>query len=488
MRSSANLWKAGILFCAAAVLGTCARPPTLLDEIYAVGELRVVTRDGPNTYFTSGGGASGPEYELLQDFARFLGVPLHLIVVKRAADVLPLVSSGKAHLAAAGLTVNAENSRLVDFGPVYQQVTEHLVYRDGRRRPQSVRQLHGKRLEVASGTSYVKTLARTQALHPELVWTENPHTNQTELLTRVAEGSLDFTVVKSNAFAIYRSFIPEIRVAFNLAEGESLAWAFARRNDTSLKDKVEQYFALIRANGRLDQILDYYYGHMPRIDYVGTRRFTRDVMARLPVYEGHFKAAAERHSIDWRLLAAIGYQESKWDPEAVSFTGVRGLMMLTEQTAQTFGIEDRTDARQSIRGGARYLSYLFRKLPPQIAEPDRTWFALAAYNIGYGHMLDARRLTQSRGGNPNRWADVRPNVKLLAVPEYYERTRHGYARGGETVHFVDNVRTYFNVLIWLTKETGSVPGWMQQTGVPQAIQAENDDRSRVRRVAADKRA
>lgn len=469
-----------MLLCTAAVLGTCARAPTMLDEIHAVGELRVVTRDGPNTYFDSGGGPSGPEYELLQEFADHLQVPLRLIVVDRAADVLPMVISGQAHLAAAGLTVDAENARQVDFGPVYQQVTEHLVYRDGRRRPQSVRQLRGKRLEVASGTSYVKTLARTQALHPDLVWTENPHTSQIELLTRVADGTLDFTVVKSNAFAIYRSFIPEIRVAFNLAEGESLAWALAKRNDASLKNEVAQFFDNIRANGRLDAILDHYYGHMPRVNYVGTRQFTRDVMAYLPNYKGHFQAAAERYEVDWRLLAAIGYQESKWDPEAVSPTGVRGLMMLTEQTAQTFGIEDRTDPRQSIRGGARYLAYLLDKLPPQITGPDRTWFALAAYNIGYGHLLDARRLTRSRGGNPDQWADVRPNIKLLAVPEYYERTRHGYARGGETVHFVENVRTYFNVLIWMNKDQGSAPGWMQPSGVAPAIQADNSERDKIR--------
>jgi membrane-bound lytic murein transglycosylase F len=442
-----------------------------MDEIRAVGELRVVTRDGPSTYFTSGDGPAGPEYELLRGFADSLGVPLRLIVVRQAADVLPMVISGEAHLAAAGLTVNRENERLVDFGPVYQQVTEHLVYRNGRRRPRSLQQVEGKRIEVPSGTSYVNTLTRAQALHPDLVWTENPHANQTELLNRVAQGELDYTLVKSNAFAIYRSFIPDIRVAFNVAEGEPIAWAFAKRNDPSLRLEAERYFTKIRAEGRLDQILDFHYAHVPKVDYVGTRRFAQDVVARLPTYQGHFKAAAQRHELDWRLLAAIGYQESKWDPEAVSPTGVRGLMMLTEQTAQTFGIADRTDPQQSIKGGARYLAFLFRKLPNQIEQPDRTWFALAAYNIGYGHLLDARRLTQSRGGDPNRWQDVRPSIKLLALPEYYEQTRHGYARGGETVLFVDNVRNYYNVLTWLTKEAGDAPGWMQMAPAPQPIQA-----------------
>lgn len=458
------------------VLGTCARPPSLLDEIRATGELRVVTRHGPNTYFWSGSGPEGPEYDLIAGFAESLGVRLRLIVKDRPTEVLPAVIRGEAHLAAAGLTVNRENERLVDFGPVYQQVTEHLVYREGRLRPRSLAQLRGKRIEVASGTSYVKTLARAQSLQPEMVWLENPHTTQTELLQRVADGSLDFTVVKSNAFAIYRGFIPGIRVAFNLAEGESVAWAFARRHDRSLLDAAERYFDEIRGNGTLDRIFDRHYGDMPRDNYVGTRQFVRDVATRLPVYRPQFQKAGQRYDLDWRLLAAIGYQESKWDPDAVSATGVRGLMMLTEQTALTLGVEDRTDPHQSIRGGASYMARILRMLPKTIEESDRVWFALAAYNIGFGHLLDARRLTEERGGDPNRWSDLRPNLRLLSLPEYYEKTRHGFARGGETVAFVDNVRRYYNVLTWITRDSGGdVPGWMQQRSAPLAAQANPPD-------------
>lgn len=465
--------KAGILLCASAVLGTCVRPPSLLEEIQATGELRVVTRNGPHTYFTSGEGPAGPEYDLIRGFADFLGVRLRLMVVDRPTDVLPAVVGGTAHLAAAGLTVNPETAGLVDFGPVFQQVTEHLVYREGRRRPRDVAQLRGKRLEVASGTSYVKTLTRAQARHPELVWTENPVADQQDLLTRVAQGSLDYTVVKSNAFAVYRTYIPEIRVAFNLAEGESVAWAFPKRADASLREAAARYFETIRATGELDRILDHYYGTVPRIDYVGTRQYMKDVRARLPSYRALFRAAATEHDLDWRLLAAIGYQESKWDPEAVSPTGVRGLMMLTEETATTFGIEDRTDAAQSIHGGARYFAHILDKLPATIQEPDRTWFALASYNIGYGHLLDARRLTRERGGDWNRWNDVRPHIRLLADPAIAARTRHGYARGGETLHFVNNVRTYYNALAWATRDENGDDGtpWLQQRSAPPAIQA-----------------
>jgi membrane-bound lytic murein transglycosylase F len=469
------------------MLGTCARPPSLLEEIRATGELRVVTRNGPNTYYTGGEGPAGPEYDLLKGFADALQVRLRLVVVDRSTDVIPAVVGGAAHLAAAGLTINEETARQVEFGPPYQQVTEHLVYRDGHRRPRDLRQLRGKRLEVASGTSYVKTLARAQALHPELVWTENPAADQGDLLNQVAEGSLDYTVVKSNAYALYRSYMPQIRVAFNLAEGESVAWAFPKRGDPSLRDAATRYFENIRASGQLDRVLDRYYGHVTRMDYVGTRQYTKDVRARLPAYTALFKRAAAKHELDWRLLAAIGYQESKWDPEAVSATGVRGLMMLTEQTATRFGVADRTDPAQSIHGAAEYFAHLVAKLPRSIEAPDRTWFALAAYNLGIGHVLDARRITRARGGDWNKWQDVRPSIRLLANPEYSGQTRHGFARGGEALYFVNNVRNYYNVLAWMTREDGGDSIWTQQKSAPPTMQAEGEDGKVALRTLADNR-
>jgi membrane-bound lytic murein transglycosylase F len=473
--------------CVAAILATCTNPPSLLEEVRTLGELRAVTRNGPNTYYTDGDGPSGPEYDLLSGFAKFLGVRLRLVVLDRAADILPAVINGEAHIAAAALTVNRDTERLVDFGPAYQQVTEHLVYRDGHRRPRSLLDLRGKRLEVASGTSHVKTLIGAQALHPDLVWTENPTADQIDLLSRVAQGSLDYTLVKSNAFTVYSSYIPEIRVAFNVAEGESLAWAFPKRSDRSLREAAARYFEQIRATGDLARIMDRYYSHMPRVDYVGTHQYMQDVRARLPSYLHLFKAAGERHGVDWRLLAAIGYQESKWDPEAVSPTGVRGLMMLTEETALTFGIEDRTDVAQSIGGAARYLAHILRKLPVQIEEPDRTFFAIAAYNIGYGHLLDARRLTKAKGGDWNRWADLRPSIRLLSTPEYSAQTRHGFARGGETLYFVNSVRNYYNVLRFLNPGAGGDAGWMPQRPAPPAIQAETTRKKVAVRPTSDRR-
>jgi membrane-bound lytic murein transglycosylase F len=142
----------------------------------------------------------------------------------------------------------------------------------------------------------------------------------------------------------------------------------------------------------------------------------------------------------------MGYQESKWDPGAVSFTGVRGLMQLTEDTAAMMRAGNRLDPRASIFGGAKYLSRLLDTVPPRIEDPDRTWFAVAAYNVGFGHVEDARILTQQQGRDPDRWEDVRDFLPLLSQERWYTRTRRGYARGWEPVRYVDNVQAYLNIL------------------------------------------
>ncbi|MBM4196928.1 MAG: membrane-bound lytic murein transglycosylase MltF [Gammaproteobacteria bacterium] len=470
-------WKAGILLGLGALVGTCAHPPSLLEEVQSGGELRVVTRNGPTTYYTAGTGPLGLEYDLLRSFAKYLGVELRVLVVDRAADVLPAVAEGRAHVAAAGLSAQDDPAHRVAFGPSYQQVTEHLVYREGRRRPRNLAQLRSKRIEVASGSNYARTLAKAQQLEPGLVWTENPHADQQELLLRVVNGTIDYTVVKSDSFALYRSYMPELRVAFNLAEGESIAWAFPGRADPSLREEAAKYLASIRASGELNRLLDHYYSHMPRVEHVGTQEFMRDVRSVLPKYRATFEAAAARTGLDWRLLAAIGYQESRWDPAAVSPTGVRGLMMLTEETAATFNVAERTDPVQSIQGGARLFAQLQRKLPKSVNGPDRVLFALAAYNLGLGHVLDARRITRDSKGNWDTWKDVRPSIRLLADPRHAERTRHGFARGGEALNFVNNVRTYYDMLRWTTRDSDDEAIWTQQQSAPPILEASADNRA-----------
>ena len=217
---------------------------------------------------------------------------------------------------------------------------------------------------------------------------------------------------------------------------------------------VERYFTELEAIGRLAEILTRHERSLSRFHRVDAPAFVSAVRERLPLYQAWFEEASAETGIDWRLLAAIGYQESRWDETAVSPTGVRGLMMLTAETAQRVKVADRTDPRSSILGGARYLNLIKDTIPDRIPEPDRTWLTLAAYNIGYGHLEDARVLAQSAGRDPDTWAAVREKLPLLAQERWFMQTRRGYARGWEPVGFVRNVQTYLEILEWMTGGPG----------------------------------
>jgi membrane-bound lytic murein transglycosylase F len=454
----------GVIACA--LLGTCERVPSTLDQILALGELRVVTRNSPTAYYLGANGPEGPEYDLARQFAAELGVALYIYPVAGFADIHSQVASGRAHLAAAGLTINATWGQDVAFGPSYQQVRQHLVYRQGQTKPRSMEEINGSHIEVIAGSPQAEALRRLRERIPNLAWVER-RGDALDLLADVAEGSIDYTIVDSTEFALGRNFHPGIRVAFDLMAGESLGWALTAR-DESLRHRVERFFADLTSSGRLATILERYYGRSDRFDYVGARGFIRDVQQRLPRYRRWFEEAATRIGEDWRLIAAIGYQESHWDPAAVSPTGVRGLMMLTEETARQLGVADREDPRASIHGGADYYASVREKIPGRIREPDRTWLALAAYNVGYGHLEDARILTQESGRNPDSWQDVRAFLPLLAQEYWYTQTRRGYARGWEPVRFVDNIRGYLDILEWVAADSG--PGGVPpEPGVGQTL-------------------
>jgi membrane-bound lytic murein transglycosylase F len=444
-----------VLWCLA--LAACGRPDTLLERIKANDELIVVTRNAATTYYEGPHGPTGMEYDLAAAFAEHLGVRLRLEVPDNFQDILGMVERGEAHIAAAGLTITQERQRRVRFGSAYQSIMPQLIYRSGNPRPRDLNDLTGM-LEVLAGSSHEERLRELQSEYPELNWISNTTQESAELLNLVWEQLIDYTVADSNELAIHQRYYPELRVAFDLNPvPDSLGWAFTAGADDSLYREAEEFFANLRRTGKLDQLLERHYGHVLAFDYVGTRRYMSHVAQRLPEYIPLFEAGAAETGLDWRLLAAVGYQESHWNPEATSPTGVRGLMMLTHNTMRFLGLSDRTDPEQSVLGGARYIRLLKDKLPPRIGDPDRTWLALAAYNVGYGHLEDARVLTQKRGGDPDKWMDVKEALPLLAQKKWYAQTRHGYARGHEPVRYVENIRSYYDILVWETERQPDIP-------------------------------
>jgi membrane-bound lytic murein transglycosylase F len=454
-RSSQRMpWRAALALLAAGLLGTCSVRPGVLEQIRMLGMLKVATRNSPTAYYLGAQGPEGPEYELVSRFARELGVPVSFVSLASPDSVIEAVATGRAHIGAAGLSIAAVWRRQVAFSRPYQRVRLHLIHRRDKPRPVGLEALGARTLEVVAGSTHAAALAELVATVPGLKYSTVEGGDTLDLLDKVWTGELDTTIADRNEFSLTRNFHPELRIAFNLPIASELAWALPR-GDAALAARVDAYLASIEAD--MPALVQRYYAPDDRFDYAGARQLVRDAEDRLLALRPHFEATAREFGEDWRVLAAIGYQESRWNPLAVSPTGVRGLMMLTAETAEALGIENRDDPAQSIRGGAGYLHQMRESIPAHVPEPDRTWLALAAYNVGYGHLEDARVLAQSHGKDPDSWQDVREFLPMLAQERFYVQLKRGYARGWEAVRFVDNIRNYLDVLEWVSPEPSPTP-------------------------------
>lgn len=427
-------------------------PQNKLGKIKRSGTLRVLTRNDPTTYYQSPQGYSGLEYDLVMLFAEQLGVEAKFEVPDTFSKILDDISTGKADIAAAGLTITPQRKQKMRFALAYLEVTEQVIYRSDHRRPKTINELDKGILEVSKGTSHINSLSVLKKKNPKLDWTVNDELDTNGLLYLLHEGLIDYTVADSNQILLIRRFYPALNIAFDVSMPQKLAWALPISEDTSLYDEVERFFKRIIADKTLAQLIEKHYGHASSLNTVDNCTFREHRKSRLPQYQQYFDTAAKEHEIDWRLLAAIGYQESHWLDNAVSPTGVEGIMMLTNDTAKLLNIKNRRDPVESIKGGARYFKQRIQVMSEDIPEPDRTWFALASYNVGTGHLHDARIITQKLGGDPNKWMDVKKRLPLLAQPKWYEKTQYGQARGDEPVHYVENIRGYYDLLVWLTEE------------------------------------
>ena len=424
------------------------RKPSHLDRILEAGELRVMSRNGPTTYYEDADGLNGFEYHLAGLFADYLGVKLTLVEEEDLDKMFDLIGTDKADIAAAGLTVTSARSNQARFTQPYMEVTQQLIYRQGNPEPETIEDLYGKNILVIRGSSHAERMQELKQDHPELIWKERLDVEMIDLMEMVHDGDIDLAVVDSNAFDINRANFPQARFAFDISKPQHLAWAIPKGNDSSLYTLANQFIIDSTNNGSIEELTELFYGHVNEINRGGALTFAKRIKTRLPRWKPLLKKAGKIYDIDWRLLAAISYQESHWNPLARSYTGVKGLMMLTKGTAKDMGISDRVDPSQSIHGGAKYFKYMLTRLPKDITYPDRLWLALAAYNVGFGHLEDARVLTEKQGGDPDKWLDIRQRLPLLAKRKYHRNTKHGYARGWEPVKYVQHIRSFYSILIW----------------------------------------
>jgi membrane-bound lytic murein transglycosylase F len=434
-------------------LSACTPPavPSALDEIRTRGELRVVTINSPTSYYLGTHGAEGLEFALVRAFAQELGVTLIMTPVANQSAMQVELANKRADIAAAQLTADPSWKFVGDAAEPYEHIEQLVVYRRGTERPRGTLQIESARLAVRSNSPQEEILKKLKStVAPNLDWVVTAPSSA-DPLEDVDSGQADYAIVDAREYSFARHLYPNVYVGFSLPTLRSAQW-LVRKNAPDLLARVNEFFAKIKSSGELAKLSAQGSGDARKFEYEESLRFQEHIAERLGAFRTWFEQAAAKTGIDWRLLAAIGYQESKWDPKAESADGALGVMMLTADTAQAMGCADRTDAKQNIFAGAQYFAEVREKIPARIPEPDRTWLAVASYNVGYGHLEDARVLAQSRGKNPDLWTDVREHLPLLAQERWYAHAKRGYARGWEPVQFVDRVQRFLTLLEWRPTE------------------------------------
>ena len=440
---------AGNLFTALAAAGAlllagCERLPSPRES----GELVVGVREAPAFFQTEGevdpatGKGSEPtgyEHDLIVDFARSQGLEARFVVAADPARLRQLIADGKVHFGAA-LPVEAPTARQTT---TVRRVGNWVVGAADGLGPESLDDLTGHEVHVVAG-SPLALILRALANPPRVV--EIPDADEMELLRAVAEGRASLAAVNEIHSDLATSYFPDLKPLVKLPGRLELGWHFAAEPAAWLKPLADEFIDRAKNEGVLARLHDRYFGHIKRITGAGSAQFIADVRTRLPAYRRMFEAAEDLTGIDWRLIAALAYQESKWDPLATSYTNVRGMMMLTEDTADALKVSNRLDPAESIRAGALYFLDLIEQLPPSTPHPDRLWMALAAYNLGMGHFRGGRAVAKMLKRDPDSWYEMKQVLPELSRPEIYARLKSGRARGGEAVIMVENIRTYFDIL------------------------------------------
>ncbi|WP_019625397.1 membrane-bound lytic murein transglycosylase MltF [Thioalkalivibrio sp. ALJT] len=438
------------------------QPPSALQQLDFREELRVVLVETPlgRSEMTTTNDYHQLEQDLLHGFARELGTRIRVKRVETAAEALRRLRKQRVDLA-AGLLVDPGDPA-IERGPEILTIQQVLVFSRDNETSTTLQSLHdlpmGTRLGLTAQAPLPDPLRQALAAAPDTTEpSAAPDTpprvelvplGTTESLRQaLASGAIDYALMNSLEFGRLRRLHPELRTAHEFEHKATVSWLFPAGFDHSLIDAASDYLERLRANRDLELKIDRYLGHLETHNLVDTLTFNARVEERLDRFRALFERIGAQYGLDWRFIAAVAYQESHWDPDAVSPTGVRGLMMLTRNTAAGLGVEDRTDPEASVDGGTRYLLELHERLPERIPEPDRTWMTLAAYNVGLGHLYDARRLAAANGDDPDRWLDMMQWLPRLAEPEWHEQTRFGYARGWEPVIYVRNIRSYYDKLI-----------------------------------------
>jgi len=423
----------------AVVIGLCAWGVIKLMSAHPLpdwrqGELVIVV---PNVEMETD---TAFETDLAELFAQRLKVKIRLLH-QTTDEAVTSLNEERAHLATG---IRANSHRSLRYSKNYQSLDERIVCNNDS--PRHMDDVYTHLIAVATGSAQEAALRIVRDKYDELTWESRKGSSPIELLQEVAEANLECTIANEEQIASMRNHYPDLSSRLSLKSPSQMSWAISTDGDVTLLAEVDRFMDEIKQDNTLRHMIDRHYGHNERLGTVDTETFIAHAQSKLPHYRQWFEDAADLTGLDWRLIAALAYRESRWDPNATSFTNVRGMMMLTEDTADRMGVDNRLDAQTSIMAGARYLQLLKEQLPLRIPEEERLWLALAAYNQGMGHLEDARVIAIRSGLNPDVWSDVKRVMPLLSREEHYVNTKYGKARGGEAVIHVETVRLYHDML------------------------------------------
>ncbi|MFZ7112039.1 MAG: membrane-bound lytic murein transglycosylase MltF [Desulfatiglandales bacterium] len=438
-------WKSLLLLFVAVCLlpGISCGRPDVLQKIRTSGVLTVITRNNAHCYYIYRDKAMGFEYELAKAFSEYLGVRLK-VITPTWDGLIEALDNGAGDLIAASMTVTPSRRKKADFSDEYLSVQQKLLVNSRNHRVKRLEDLSGETIHVRRGTSYEERIKQLKDGGLDVRIKLYDDTPTEELISMVAEKEIEVTVADSNVALLNRRYYPDVKIAFSLEEPESVGWA-VKKGETRLLGEINTFFDKIRKNGVFSEIYNRYYADIETFDYLDLKKFHRRLDTRLPAFRDLIQSTAKKYGFDWRLIAAVIYQESHFDPMAKSFTGVEGIMQLTQTTAEEMGVEDRLDPEESIRGGVKYLKRLYDRYR-EAKDPDRMLIALASYNVGHGHILDAQDIARQMDLDPNSWSSLEGILPLLRNPKYYKETRYGYARGTEPVRYVRRIMTYYDIL------------------------------------------
>jgi len=451
-----------------------------LDHIRATGVIRMITRYNSSSYFIHKGGQAGFEFELFSLFARSLGLAVEVVIPESGEDPISLLNSGRGDVVAAGLISDERLALYAAFTRPYNFVRKVLILPAEDERPNTLAAVNGLTifLPPRSGIRAELLELKERLGLKFFIAASRPLTEPEELISQVARGEIPATITDDNLARAALTYLTGARFGVELGAQKPVAWAI-RENSPELKDAanlfLKKHFWVTPGGQRRSQtygiLYERYYRDARQIRGFRAVADRPDKSGRISPFDELIHAAADSAGLDWRMVAALIYQESRFDSSAVSSAGARGLMQVLPRFAGPDG-DNLDDPETNIRAGVRLLKQIHDGYA-YLDSLERWRFSLATYHAGAGHMADARRLAIDAGKDPNRWqGSLEVALPRLMQRRYFDRTRHGFYRGADTVAYVQGILNRYRMYRRLVPSHPGADSWLPATpGEPAAARA-----------------